>query len=660
MTPADSTAAGAWPPGAVGRTLVEPRPWWPALGCVTLFFALALFSIFLSRQPGGVATVWYANAVAVGCLLTEPTRRWPVLFLLFGIANTAANWVWGDPPGQALLFVPANLAEILFSSALLLRTGWHRDLNVNNSLKIAGLVGFLAPALSATLGAALLRGIGMASFASVWDTWYAGSAIGAVSLLPLVLLRPAPRELMHERALWLALLLVTLVIIATLALLNRPFTVVSLALVTSALWICQRGMAVLVFWTSLLLSTALALGWNEAHVAWSGMDSLRLYVPMLATLLPSPLLAAVLQQLHEREQALRRSEARWQFALEGAGHGVWDWDIVSGRIYRSPALLKMLGMPAETPAVEVGDWRERLHPDDRDALARELQAHLRGDVPMYEMDLRLAGADGQYRWIRARGVVVERDADGRPLRLIGTCTDISQHKALELMQNQFVSTVSHELRTPLTAMHGALELLQRLHGTRLPEPAQALLDVAARNTQRLVGLVNGILDYEKLRMAPAALPLQPVVLTGVLDDTLRSLAPYAARFPVEFDRAAVPADLPALQADPDRLQQVLTNLLSNAAKFSPPGSTVRINAAVRAGEVEIRIWNAGPPIPAAFRERLFQPFQQADGSDGRQREGTGLGLAISQRLVEAMHGTIGVESSLDAGTTFWVRLPQAA
>ncbi len=236
--------------------------------------------------------------------------------------------------------------------------------------------------------------------------------------------------------------------------------------------------------------------------------------------------------------------------------------------------------------------------------------------------------------------------------------DISERKKIERLKSEFVATVSHELRTPLTSIKGSLELVNAGVLGPLPQAAGDMLNLAQKNTERLVLLVNDILDIEKLELADASLPLQHADLRELLELALSQNLGYATTFAVglSLDIQQLPAKVPVL-VNSQRLQQVLSNLISNAVKFSDAGSKVQIIAELQDKQVLVKVCDQGPGIPAEFRGRIFQKFAQADGSDSRQRGGTGLGLSICKELMEKMHGSIGYESTEGVGSTFFIMLP---
>ena len=252
-------------------------------------------------------------------------------------------------------------------------------------------------------------------------------------------------------------------------------------------------------------------------------------------------------------------------------------------------------------------------------------------------------------------VTALQDSEGRISGFVGIAYDLTEQKESEHLKKEFISTVSHELRTPLTSIRGSLGLIMGGVAGSLPSQAAKLVEVAHRNSERLVRLINDMLDIEKIASGKMAFNLSAQALLPVITQAIDASRGYARELGVAFELHDDTGDV-HVRIDSDRLVQVLTNLLANAAKFSPRGASVRISVQVSNGRVRIAVTDSGPGIPAAFQHRIFQKFSQADASDARQKGGTGLGLAISRALVEAMSGTIGFDSST-SGTCFWVELP---
>ncbi|ESQ98718.1 sensor histidine kinase [Stutzerimonas chloritidismutans AW-1] len=246
-------------------------------------------------------------------------------------------------------------------------------------------------------------------------------------------------------------------------------------------------------------------------------------------------------------------------------------------------------------------------------------------------------------------------SDGHPLGAVVVMHDITERKRIERLQREFISTVSHELRTPLTSITGALALICSNVMGEVPESMLELLDIAQQNSQRLGALIDDLLDMEKLHAGKMRFDMLEQPLPPLLELALRSNGSYAERHGVQLHLGACPAV--SVTVDAMRVQQVLSNLLSNAAKFSPAGEQVELSAQFSDGRVRVSVRDQGPGISDEFHARVFQKFAQADSSDSRQQGGTGLGLAISKELIEHMGGHIGFESEPGRGACFWFELP---
>lgn len=237
----------------------------------------------------------------------------------------------------------------------------------------------------------------------------------------------------------------------------------------------------------------------------------------------------------------------------------------------------------------------------------------------------------------------------------------AERQRMENMKAEFVSVVSHELRTPLTSLLGTLRLIRQgvIPAAQMP----GMIELAHRNGERLAGLVNDLLDLEKSTTGKLHMTLQPQPLLPVIEQALEACATYTSQTTGQISQCQVllscdPPDWqPWANIDAQRLQQVLLNLLSNAIKYSPPEIPVRLSYNKRGDSVRISVQDQGPGVPEAFRQRIFQKFAQADSSATRAKGGTGLGLAIAKELMEAMHGSVGFDSTPGQGSTFFIDLP---
>ncbi len=232
-------------------------------------------------------------------------------------------------------------------------------------------------------------------------------------------------------------------------------------------------------------------------------------------------------------------------------------------------------------------------------------------------------------------------------------------KRLDRMKSEFVSTVSHELRTPLTSIRDSLEVLASGVAGSLPDKARSFIEIAQNNCERLIRLINDILDIEKIESEQMSFALRPLDLMELIDQTVKADEGFAAQHNVRLQLVAAQPGA-KVHADPDRLAQVMTNLISNACKFSPPGSTVDIAVTREGGRLKVAVADYGPGISDEFLARIFQRFSRADSSDARQKGGTGLGLSISKAIVERLGGEIGFTTEKGKGTTFYFFLPECS
>jgi len=295
-----------------------------------------------------------------------------------------------------------------------------------------------------------------------------------------------------------------------------------------------------------------------------------------------------------------------------------------------------------------------------------LQPLLSGDEELAELatgsselrttEVALTDAQGAERWYQ----VVKRPLRNSPrtCHVVTVAVDISLRRRMEQMKTEFISTVSHELRTPLTAIRGALGMLIGGIGGQISDEACPLLGIAHKNSERLVRLINDILDIEKLEAGRLAFNFARHDVRALVQQALSDITPYGQDYGVSLEFLDDP-ELPTSEAtlDPDRFAQVMANLLSNAIKHSPAGGCVTVELRHSGEMLEIGVQDRGPGIPEAFRSRIFERFAQADSSDARQRGGTGLGLAITRSLVQQMHGQIGFDSQPGQGSRFWLQLP---
>jgi len=275
-----------------------------------------------------------------------------------------------------------------------------------------------------------------------------------------------------------------------------------------------------------------------------------------------------------------------------------------------------------------------------------------------------APGDGVIRELTARhasGRLIPVDVSVRFMdlsdgtHLVAVVRDVSERRRVDALKDSFIATASHELRTPLTSIAGSLGLLRGGAGGRLPANAMRLVQIAEANGRRLVRLVNDILDIEKIQSG-TPFNKAPLQVKFLVETACEAMSGLAAEHLVSLTADEVGDDL-WIEADHDRMMQVMGNLLSNAIKASSRDDAVRVAVQLREAGCRILVIDRGAGVPAAFRDKIFERFAQADPADGRGVNGTGLGLSIAQAIIARHEGSIGFDSPPGQGASFFVDLP---
>ena len=390
-------------------------------------------------------------------------------------------------------------------------------------------------------------------------------------------------------------------------------------------------------------------------------------------------------QLLKGERSLFESELRFREAMEATNDGLWDWHIVTGDVYFSPAYFRMLGYkPNELPN-SAQTWLNLVHPDDVNAALAANQECIDNKCDRFSVEFRMRAKDGSLRWILGRGHAVARAPDGKALRMIGTHVDITERKFIEdtlisaksqladlllertqsleearrvsQAKSMFLATMSHELRTPLNSIIGFTELVSSHAFGPIGEPQYVEhAEYANMSAKHLLDMINEMLDLSKIeaqtmRIEQARVPVLPSAKRSV-----RTVESLAERTGVTIQLAIMP-DTPDLWADERAVRQILINLLNNAIKFNRAGGGIILTALEAGDFVEIVVADTGIGISHDAIPRVFQPFEQANNEYNRAHGGTGLGLAIVDGLVKLHGGTVTVASEVGKGTAITVRLP---
>ncbi|EJL27380.1 PAS domain S-box [Caulobacter sp. AP07] len=384
---------------------------------------------------------------------------------------------------------------------------------------------------------------------------------------------------------------------------------------------------------------------------------------------------AVLHELANRQVAIGDLERKLSVAIEASGDGLFESDLVADTFHASPAWSAMLGYGPGEVGGQI-DWRAFVHPDDQAALAEDYAAHFRGDAPHTTSELRMRCKNGAYKWVLSRARVISRTASGDPWKIVGTTIDISARKALEhdleaardLAQNAnsaknvFVANMSHEIRTPLNGVIGIAGALAR---TALSSGQREMVSLIQSSGQVLERMLSDILDQAKIEAGNFQLQISAFDLREEVDAAASLMRAPADEKGVVLRVEYADAARGVFEGDAVRIRQIISNLASNAIKFTARGD-VAIKVAVTDPDqasapsvIRIEVRDSGIGFDAQVADQLFNRFVQADGSISRQFGGTGLGLAICKALVELMQGQITARSWPGVGSIFTVEIPLA-
>ncbi|CAN7410143.1 ATP-binding protein [Brevundimonas sp. LjRoot202] len=654
MTANSNRSRGGEALGAGGLTL--------SFALLTVAFAAMSYAAISWTSFGGATAIWPTNALALVAILRGP-RGWVwriVVLTALAVAMVAMMLYAGGNLVGALLVAAPNLLEVLVAVLLL------------SAFKLVGtdvtrpgpLLAFLACAAVAAPAAAALAAAPVIAYATqsslieaAWISWVT-DALSMMILVPFGVVMTRDRLAVWRSKIDALIAISLFVAISVAVWLLVPLEPALIALtaplaVLATLRFGAVGAATAVLWTGLLAIGLHLAGLGSVSAGDAGLQAKLFHLQLgLATLPLTTLpIAAVLSKLDRALQAAATAE-RARNAFESAGDAMITLN-PSGSIETVNAAAESL----------FGYSADEL--DRRDVSLLLDLAHDGDGVFMSRLGAsRRALAGGVVRELTGR----RRNGESFPAdvglgvmnlptgpHVVAVVRDISARRRVEELKEEFVSTVSHELRTPLTSIAGSLGLLAGGAAGPLPEKAARLVGIAHANSQRLVRLINDILDIEKIESGKLTLDLSIVDLGEIAGRSVEAMRGLADDLGVGI--TLTPAEPAPVRADPDRLMQVVTNLLSNACKFSPAGGTVTVSVDSRARMARLSVRDQGPGIPEAFRSRIFSKFAQADGSGTRAKGGTGLGLAIAREITERHGGRLWFESPPGEGATFHLELP---
>jgi PAS domain S-box-containing protein len=404
-------------------------------------------------------------------------------------------------------------------------------------------------------------------------------------------------------------------------------------------------------------------------------------------------------------EKLRESEERLALAIQGTRAGLWDWSLKTGKILCNEMWANMIGYElSELEPITFKTWESLTHPEDVIKSDEIIEQYFRGEIEGYECETRMKHKQGHWVWVLDRGMLVERDSNGNPVRMIGTHIDISKQKGSEAelkaqmdanqmlneeyqaqndeltnsiariqrineefqiarqkaevsdrLKSAFLANMSHEIRTPMNGIIGFSEMMADpdLSAADRNEYAKIIID----SSRQLLAIVNDILDISRIEAGLVFLAKEIVCVNEMINALFSFFEPQVAFKNLILKPVKSLGDRESdIKTDKTRLRQILTNLLNNALKFTEKGK-IEFGYTVQEGWLQFYVQDTGIGIPADLHEKIFEPFRQAELEISYQYGGTGLGLSISSKLAELLGGKIWVESEPGKGSVFYFTIP---
>lgn len=362
------------------------------------------------------------------------------------------------------------------------------------------------------------------------------------------------------------------------------------------------------------------------------------------------------------EKALKDSEERWKFAIEGANDGLWDWNLATNETFFSPQWKAMLGYETNDIKNSFEEWSQRIHPEDKQRSIESIQAHLEGKTHQYSNIHRLACKDGSYKWILDRGKVVSYDANNVPQRMIGTHTDMTERIEMEnrLIQvnadkDRFIYILAHDLKNPFNAILGFLEML--VEGVRRysTDELEKYITAAHQSTLQTYHLLQDLLSWSQAQTNKLPFKPKDIKLEEVYSNIADLLRLSASKKGITMIHLF--PEKTSVYADRNMLSTILRNLLTNAIKFSYPGGKITIDAMEKSNELTITISDTGTGINEESLKKLFDTKYLHTTEGTAKERGTGFGLFLCKDFMEKHGGRIQVESEPGKGSAFSISFP---
>lgn len=640
-------------PGLLG---VLQRASGPAVFAVTaaLYFGIARFIVWLDDPIKVGAGFWPAAGVTLAIMLVVPTRRWPWVVGAIVAAEVVNDVIQGYPVAGIPWWVAGNVIDPLLGAALIRGLGTERGhlVPLRNLLMFLAFGVTIGPVVGASVGSVGTVTHTDLGWVDVWPKYVVGDALGVLVVAPVIL--TIRRSVFRRRLLESIGLGTGLVAISMLTLWNWPGSLELISpsfvvplLAWSALRFGIKGAAWGVFLFAQLTNVITALGDGPfVDLAVSNTDAVTLLQIFLIIAASSTfVLAALVSEMSDRQEVERLLH---QMA-DSMPQLVWvARDDGSVEYYNR----RQSAYDGLAPGVGTLPWESLVHPDDRQRTLADWRAATAAGAP-YETEYRMRMADGSYRWHLARA---ERVVGIGGAQWYGTSTDIHDLKTADELKDQFIAIASHELRNPVGAIHGMAQQMKRsrdrgaLNAERLEAYTNSLLDSSAY----LARLTRDLMDVSRLQRGTLPLHPEPADVAALVRSVVAS-----DEWPAGRVRAEVRGVLGTVVLDPARVRQVLSNLVDNALKYSPPDEPVDVIAESEGDGVLVRVVDRGIGVPAEALELIFDPFGRAANTG--MVAGLGMGLYVAREIAERHQGRLWATSDGEGrGTTMCLWLPASA
>jgi PAS domain S-box-containing protein len=652
MIAARSGRAGvAGLPSVAGSDLRKRRFWLLVVGVGGAYVAAAKFGINLSVAHGVVTPVWAPSGISLAALLIFGRRLWPAVLVGAFISNATS--------GVGLLVAAAiavgNTLEASAGAFLLEKVGFRSTLErLRDVMTLVVLAAGVSTLIAATDGVSVLSLAGErhGSYGSQWLLWWFGDAVGDLLVAPLLLLivvhrttRPGKARVVE--ALLLLCLLSSLDAIVFLGGGWRYPYLLFPVLLWAALRFRQLGAAASSFLVGLLGTWGTMAG-TVPIAQTSPTERVQIIQALVALVSISLLvLGATLSERETANEAVARTASLLGEAQALTHIGSWEWEIASNTLTCSDELYQIFGFVPRSVEISYSRFLHCLHPDDRTDVDETLRGAYLKRQP-FSLEHRIIRPDGSNRLLHSRGRLIV-DQSTHALRMVGTAQDITEQRHAESLRDDILSTVSHELRTPLASVIGFSLTLQK-RGEDLEPPARAAtIDKIVGQARRLERLLSDLLDVDRLRHGLVVAERQPTNVSELLHDI--AAAHQAAGLPLNVRAAPTVANI-----DAAKLERIVDNLLSNAARHTPPGTAIELRLDRDREDLLISINDRGPGVPDEFKTEIFEIFDR--GPQTRSNiPGSGIGLSLVQRLASIHGGRAWVEDNPTGGASFRVLLP---